>query len=346
MALPAEACCPTHRSPLMSGELGADRPGEVRGSCGCVFPVVRGIPRFIDSANYADAFGLQWNAFARTQLDSHTGTTISRDRLARCLGGSLDGLQGSKVLEVGCGAGRFTEILLAAGAHVFACDLSSAVDANYANCRGTPRYFVCQADVMALPIPSRTFDVVVALGMIQHTPNPEATIAALAEAVRPGGLLVIDHYRTPGRLIRVLYPLSPRAILRRLFLRLSPQAAFRASDATVRALLPVHRMLWRRGVVIDSVRRAWRLLSPVFDYYDAHPDLKEHLEEWALLDTHDALTDRYKHLRTPAQIAKALTAAGVEVIESRAGGNGVEARARRPAEGDAHPSKAERRAVQ
>jgi hypothetical protein len=95
--------------------------------------------------------------------------------------------------------------------------------------------------------------------------------------------------------------------------------------------MPIHRMLWRRGAVVGAVRRAWRLLSPVFDYYDSHPDLKEHLEEWALLDTHDALTDRYKHLRTPDQIADALRAKGLEVIDSRAGGNGVEARARRPA---------------
>lgn len=335
MTFPAEARCPAHRSPLMAGDLRADQPGEIRGSCGCAFPVVRGIPRFVGSANYADAFGLQWNAFAKTQLDSHTGTTISRDRLTRCLGGSLDCLRGTRVLEVGCGAGRFTEVLLAAGAQVFACDLSGAVDANYANCSGNPRYFVCQADVMALPIQSRTFDVVVALGMIQHTPKPEATIAALAEAVRPGGLLVIDHYRTPGPLIRMLYPLSARAILRRVLLRMSPQAAFRASAATVRALLPVHRMLWHRGAVTDSVRRAWRFLSPVFDYYDSHPELKEHLAEWALLDTHDALTDRYKHLRTPDQIRDALTAAGFEVLESRAGGNGVEARARRPVAGQA-----------
>lgn len=336
MNLPTEARCPVHRSLLRSGDPMPDGPEEVTGSCGCVFPVIGGIPRFVGPVNYADSFGLQWNAFAKTQLDSHTRTTISRDRLTRCLGGSLDALRGARVLEVGCGAGRFTEILLAAGAHVFACDLSSAVDANYANCSGNSRYFVCQADVMALPIPPREFDVVIALGMIQHTPNPEATIRALAEAVRPGGLLVIDHYRTPGLAIRMLYPISPRAMLRRLFLRMSPQAAFRASGATVRALMPVHRMLWRRGAVTAILRRAWRMLSPVLDYYDSHPDLKEHLEDWALLDTHDALTDRYKHLRTTTQIADALTAAGLEVIESCARGNGVEARARRPV-GISHP---------
>ena len=74
-------------------------------------------------------------------------------------------------------------------------------------------------------------------------------------------------------------------------------------------------------------------MSPVFDYYDTYPELGKGLAEWALLDTHDGLTDHYKHLRTPGEIADALSAAGLEVIDSRPGGNGVEARARRPPAG-------------
>src|SRR5256885_13320436 len=81
-------------------------------SQGCRVPIVGGIPRFVGTENYATAFGLQWNAFRKTQLDSYTGTTISRDRLTRCLGGSLDIVRGKSVLEAGCGAGRFTEVLL------------------------------------------------------------------------------------------------------------------------------------------------------------------------------------------------------------------------------------------
>jgi SAM-dependent methyltransferase len=39
-------------------------------------------------------------------------------------------LAGKHVLEAGCGAGRFTEVLLKAGAYVTSIDLSSAVEAN------------------------------------------------------------------------------------------------------------------------------------------------------------------------------------------------------------------------
>ncbi len=162
---------------------------------GCHFPIIKGIPRFVSKDNYAAAFGNQWNAYRETQLDSFTGVDISRQRLARCLGGSMDVVRGKRVLEAGCGAGRFTELLLAAGARVFACDLSSAVEANFANCYRANDYFVCQADITKLPVERQQFDVVVCLGVIQHTPSPEATIAALTDQVAPGGLLVIDHYR-------------------------------------------------------------------------------------------------------------------------------------------------------
>ena len=334
MALPEAARCPTHHARLSvaPGE-GFDREEAIRGSCGCTFAIRKGIPRFVPDSGYADAFGLQWNEFPKTQLDSFTRTTISRDRLTRCVGGSLEILRGKTVLEVGCGAGRFTEILLASGARVFAADLSRAVEANRANCGPAPDYFVCQANVMELPVAPGAFDFVIALGMIQHTPSPEATIAALASAARPGGVLVVDHYRTPSPIVGLAYLFTPRALLREVFLRVPPATALRGVRLIVGALLPVHRALWRPGAVVRRLRSLWRRISPVFDYYDAYPELGEHLNEWALLDTHDALTDRYKHLRSPEQIAQALRAAGLETIECRAGGNGVEARAVRPLAG-------------
>src|SRR6187397_1731582 len=50
--------------------------------------------------------------------------------------------RGRVVLEAGCGAGRFTELLLAGGARVVAFDLSRAVEANRENCGHWPEHFV------------------------------------------------------------------------------------------------------------------------------------------------------------------------------------------------------------
>ncbi len=335
MELPPELRCPTHRAPLAPDEAGAlDEPGALHCPQGCRVPVVAGIPRFVPRENYASSFGLQWNRYRLTQLDSHTRTTISRDRLARCLGGALPDVRGLTVLEAGCGAGRFTEILLAEGARVFAVDLSTAVEANRENCQRWPGYFVCQADIRQVPAAPLAFDLVLCLGVLQHTPDPEATLAALASLVKPGGRLVVDHYSrgpaaTPVR--RLAWAVHPRTLLRALMLRLPPAVALRAVGALTRLFLPLHRALWSQNPVLSKVRQVVRRVSPVFDYYDRHPELSPALQaEWSFLDTHDGLTDRYKHFRSRAEIERSLAGCGLTDIVSAYGGNGVEARAQRP----------------
>ena len=319
MEIPEELRCLEHSLPLV------DSQEWLTCASGCRVPVVNGIARFVDSSNYAAGFGLQWNQFRKTQLDSYTHTTISKDRLSRALGGSLEILCGRTVLEVGCGAGRFTEVLLAAGARVVACDLSTAVEANYANCSTRPNYFVCQADVRALPVKPNSFDFVICLGVIQHTPSPEQTIAALASCVRPGGTLVIDHYAPD-------YPVTfVRRWLRNLLLRLPPAAAKRLALSLSRALLPLHKLGWNQKRGRWRLRRQLQKFSPLVDYYDVYPQLDEKiLAEWALLDTHDTLTDYYKHLRSVEEIKDCLTACGLVELEVEYAGNGVEARARMP----------------
>jgi SAM-dependent methyltransferase len=325
MHLPSQLCCLEHSQPLTAEPAGS--PSTLKCPAGCSVPVVRDIPRFVDLSNYASGFGLQWNTFRKTQLDSYTGTTISRTRLARCFGGSLDVVGGKSVLEVGCGAGRFTELLLGAGARVFACDLSQAVEANYENCHGWPDYFVCQANALQLPVIPHSFDFVLCIGVIQHTPSPEETIASLARQVKPGGMLVIDHY-THSYVQNFL-----QRNLRRLLIRLPARIAKPMTLGMARALLPLHRVSWkwkdRRG--LWRLRNALLKHSPFIDYLDLFPQLGDQLvAEWSVLDTHDALTDYYKHLRTREEIEECLRSCGLTELEVSYGGNGVEARARMP----------------
>lgn len=291
----------------------------------CRIPIIRGIPRFVGSDNYAAGFGLQWNQFSKTQLDSHTHTTISRERLTRALGGRLEVVAGQTILEVGCGAGRFTEVMLAAGAHVTACDLSRAVEANYANCSAASNYFICQADVRTLPFAPDSFDFVICLGVVQHTPSPEETIAALARCVKPGGMLVLDHYGPD-------YPVTfSRRWLRSFLLRLPHASAKSLSLTIARALLPLHKLSWSEKRGRWRLRRQLQKFSPLVDYYDVYPQLGEKLlAEWSLLDTHDTLTDYYKHLRSVEEIESCLATCGLVDLEVEYAGNGVEARARKP----------------
>jgi 2-polyprenyl-3-methyl-5-hydroxy-6-metoxy-1,4-benzoquinol methylase len=284
-----------------------------------------GILRMVPPRNYSDAFGLQWKTFRRTQLDSHTKTTLSLDRIRRCLGEEcwqlLHRPERSDLLEVGCGAGRFTEILLSTGACVTSVDLSSAVEANQDNFPQDARHRVLQADVLHLPFAPAQYDVVLCLGVVQHTPNPEQTIQRLYEQVRPGGWLVVDHYTW------TLSDLTKAAILFRMVLRrMSPEQGLKWSRRLVDVFLPLHRAVRGSRIAQPLLSR----VSPVLAYYQ-HLPLNDDLQrEWALLDTHDSLTDWYKHFRTKSQIERALEGMGAEAIWCEYGGIGVEARCRRP----------------
>jgi SAM-dependent methyltransferase len=302
--------CPIDGAPLAG-------TSELRCADGHSYPVRGGIPRFAGAA-YSSAFGAQWLRFRRTQLDSHTGTTISADRARRCLGPLWGRLEDAQVLECGCGAGRFTEVLLARGAVVTSIDLSAAVEANAENFPPDDRHRIAQADVLSPPFRPRAYDIVFCLGVIQHTPDPEATIAALYEQVRPGGWLVLDHYSR-----RLQWWLSTAPLFRAALKRLSDERGLRATTRLVDALLPLHRRA--PGAVGTLVRR----LSPVQAYYGKLPLAEDAQYEWALLDTHDTLRDWFKHFRSAEQIEATLRRLGLEEIWCETGGNGVEARGRR-----------------
>src|SRR5689334_1723713 len=169
-----------------SGALQAREQALQCTNCGATIPVVRGVPRFVPSDDYASSFGFQWNVHARTQLDSFSGLPISRDRLFATTKWPTK-LPGETILEVGSGAGRFTEVLVTTGAAIVSCDLSSAVDANYRNNGANANLLIAQASLLNLPIRARSIDKVICIGVLQHTPDPAQSFTCLAECVRPGG---------------------------------------------------------------------------------------------------------------------------------------------------------------
>lgn len=309
--------CPDHRAQL------ADRGDSLTCPQDHAFPVQDGIPRFVGGPTYADGFGAQWQRFRETQLDSRSGLTLSRDRARRCIGPSAwAALDGAQVLECGAGAGRFTEVLLAQGANVTSIDLSSAVEANSTNFPVGPCHRVAQADILRPPFAPGQFDLVFCLGVVQHTPDPEATMAALDVQVRPGGWLVLDHYAYTLSWFTRTAPLY-RWRLRRL----PPDEGLAATERLVARWLPRHR----RARGSRWANRLLYRLSPIISYYQAYPTLPEDLQrEWALLDTHDSLTDWHKHLRTRRAIAATLASLGLTEVACERAGTVIEARGRRP----------------
>ncbi len=264
------------------------------------------IPRFVGDSNYADNFGMQWNRFRQTQLDSHTGQGISASRFWKSTGWRPSELAEQNVLDAGCGAGRFAEVALSAGATVVALDYSSAVDACYQNLKHYRKLHVVQGDINALPFAPASFPYVYSLGVLQHTPQVERAFAALPPMVQPDGRLCVDFYGLGlGTFLHIKYALRP------ITKRLPQQTLFNILQVTTPFMLAVSQVLG----VVPAIGRLLKRLIPVANYSGVYPLNEQQLKEWALLDTFDMLAPRYDKPQRASRVRDWLNAAGMVDVE-------------------------------
>jgi 2-polyprenyl-3-methyl-5-hydroxy-6-metoxy-1,4-benzoquinol methylase len=270
------------------------------------YPIENFIPRFVSLDNYAQGFGFQWNKFRKTQMDSYTGVPLSRDRFFESSGWTPSVLKGKRVLDTGCGAGRFTEIALDAGAFVVALDYSSAVDACWANHGSSPNLNVIQGDICHLPFVPESFDFVYCLGVLQHTPNVKESFMALTKQLCPGGRLVVDAY--PDLWLNILWP---KYWLRPITKRVPQQFLFSIVEMMVSGLLPISLAIGR----IPKLGRRLRYAIPVCNYEGIFPLSKSQLREWAVLDTFDMLAPMYDQPQTLSTLRAWFDEAGMAATE-------------------------------
>jgi len=270
------------------------------------YPIHDFIPRFVAESNYADNFGFEWNKFRQTQLDSYTGHPISTARFWRATGWHPEELQHSLVLDVGCGAGRFAEVALSAGAQVIAVDFSNAIEACYQNFRHLPRLHVLQADIYRLPLQEGRFQFVYSLGVLQHTPDAARAFAALAPLLGTGGRLCVDVYEKSWRTC-----FDPKYWLRPLSRRIDKKRLF----SILEQWTPLMFRLSCAVAGVPGLGRYLRRMVPVVNYSGILFFRENQLTEWALLDTFDWLSPEFDNPQTVKMLKRWFTEAGMENIE-------------------------------
>ncbi|MBK7966360.1 MAG: hypothetical protein IPK10_14470 [Bacteroidetes bacterium] len=136
--------------------------------------------------------------------------------------------------------------------------------------------------------------------------------------VKPGGTLVIDHYKW-----RIGYYSTLAPMYRKYLRKLKPEKSKKIVDNLVDFFFPIHWKLKNHSALQWLLHRISPLIHFIYIFPDKDYDF--HLEI-CKLDTYDSLTDYYKHLRTPSQIKTKLEQLGAKDIWINEGGNGVEAR--------------------
>jgi len=110
-------------------------------------------------------------------------------------------LAAARVLDVGCGGGILCEAMARQGADVLGIDLArealEVAELHALESRVQLRYRAIAAEQLALEAPGG-FDLVTCMEMLEHVPDPAATLQALATLVRPGGNVIVSTLnRTP-----------------------------------------------------------------------------------------------------------------------------------------------------
>jgi ubiquinone/menaquinone biosynthesis C-methylase UbiE len=281
------------RSPVTREKLKIKK-NKLEDESGNKFEIINEIPRFVDKVNYSESFGFQWNLFDDVQIDNKNQYNISEDRFYENIGIKKHDLKNKKILEVGSGAGRFTEIFLNEKCNLFSIDYSSAVDANKLN-NGSD-FFLAQADIYKLPFEYNFFDYVICMGVIQHTPNVEESFNQMVKFVKPGGKIVIDVY---GKNWKTIF--YSRFWFRPITKRMNNARLLKIVEWYVPLWFPISSILLK----IPLIGKFLAQIIPISNYSKQYPFMsKKDLVKWAILDTFDMLSPAYDNPQSISSLKK------------------------------------------
>ena len=255
---------------------------------------------------YTKNFGKQWQDFNKVQIDSFNSFDISEQYLKQLLFDEYEDLEGKAVLEVGCGAGRFTEHLVKKAQTCVSVDMSSAIFHNVS--KDKDNLFLVKADFTKL-LPKMKFDIVICRGVLQHTPDTFLSILKLHEFVSDKGSVYFDIYSSKLGKLHPKY-FFWRPLIRTLWTYESFQNILREN---ISFLLKYKRKLksffFNSKFIADS-------LIPVWDYKDSIDLNNKQLEDWAILDTLDGIYAKYDNPKNYKKVLGFLRRKGIKVLKS------------------------------
>lgn len=250
------------------------------------FPIINSIPRFISGINYTENFGYQWNIFSKTQLD-YTSIKFTKNRFEKTTNWNFDQLDNLDILEVGSGAGRFTNIFLTCtNCNLWSFDYSNAVDANYINNAhlSRSRLNLFQASLYDSPFNDNSFDKVFCLGVLQHTPDFEKSVITLINKAKKGGEIVVDFYPVRGWWTKI----HAKYFFRPFLKKLSNASLLRYITINIDWLIFVFDLL-----ILLRLSFFTRFL-PITDLRGLPTELgKVERRQWAILDTFDGFSPEF-----------------------------------------------------
>ena len=130
-----------------------------------------------NKSHYSESFFEEYKRFPNLQFDSFTKLKINEERLYKNSQWKKENLKNMRVLEIGSGAGKFTEILAKSDCFLITTDSSDAININYKNNQNNKNH-VCFIKTTANEniFNFEVFDFIVLYGVLQNVDDQEIII--------------------------------------------------------------------------------------------------------------------------------------------------------------------------
>jgi SAM-dependent methyltransferase len=155
-------------------------------------------------------FGDEWLRFPQDQLGPEIREQIFSDYFSLF---DWDALPADSVVaDIGCGSGRWAQVVAPRVGHLVLIDASpEAIKVAKSNLQGVPNVTFLNASVGSLPIQDASLDFAYSLGVLHHVPDTAAAIASVAAKLKRGAPFLLYLYYAfdnRGRAYRALWRVS------------------------------------------------------------------------------------------------------------------------------------------
>jgi len=158
------------------------------------YPIAGFIPRFVDADRYADSFSRQ-RLYVRKHFEYYRNDRSGDALFLPTTGFSATEMTEGVTLEIGCGYGRFVDVVQRLGGEIIGVDLSThsiELAQDFVGLR--ERVHLVQCDLFKLPFRRQSVDRAYSIGVLHHTPDTHAAFNAVVPFVREGGRVAIWVY--------------------------------------------------------------------------------------------------------------------------------------------------------
>ena len=180
---PPMLCCPNCRNPLEQLD-----EGYFCRSCARSFPIIDGIPSFVDQYVTAGSFDASAFEFLFEMEQKHFWHVGRREIILDVLRRDIPDLAGSRMLETGCGNGNILWYLKQNGINIEGGDIFLE-GLNFCRKRaGSVALY--QINILALPFNDK-FDVIGAFDVLEHIDDDKKALAEMSRTLKSEGNLIL-----------------------------------------------------------------------------------------------------------------------------------------------------------